>query len=90
MLIVGCLLAFVASVARTWGALNYRRDPIERALVFYSASVQILVVLVSAVLGIIGSILIALSTSAVLGLVAFVVFWFSPRLLAPILEVLGL
>ena len=90
MLIVGCLLAFVASVVRTWGALNHRRSPAERAAAFHSASVGILVVLVSAVLGIVGSMLIGLSTSAVIGLVAFVVFWFSPRLLAPILEALGL
>jgi hypothetical protein len=43
----------------------------------------------SAALGIVGSMLIWVSTSTVSGLVAFVVFWFSPRLLAPILEALG-
>lgn len=89
MLTVGCLLIFVGSVVRTWGALNNRRSPAERAPVFWSVSFGMLVVLVSAALGIIGSVLVGVSTSAVIGLVAFIVFWFSPRLLAPILEALG-
>lgn len=89
MLVVGCFLAFVASGVRTWGALNHQRSPTERAPIFWSVFFGMLVALGSGALGIVGSVLIGISTSAVIGLVASVVFWFSPRLLAPILEALG-
>lgn len=89
MLTVGCLLIIVGSVIRTWGALNHQRSPAERAPVFWNVSFGMLVILVSAALGIVGSVLVGVSASVVIGLIAFVVFWFSLRLLAPILEALG-
>jgi hypothetical protein len=88
MLIAGGLLLVLASVASTWSTLNLKRPPMMRAPVYRNGGV--LLIFSEWVVGAGASILVGLATTMIVGLVAFAVFWFSPRFLGPIFVAFGL
>jgi hypothetical protein len=88
MLIFGCLLILLASLASTWSVLNLTRPSIMRAEAYRDGKWGAIFVEWS--LALVGAVFIALGTNVSLGIIAFLGFWFSPSLLAPILVALGL
>jgi hypothetical protein len=85
----GFLFLIIGSIMRGWGLLNYRRGPSEAAVIA-TGSVFTFLSLVSIVLGLIGCIIIGIDTSAIIGLILFLAFFFLSRIWIPVLKAFGL
>ena len=89
MVTAGVIIVLLASIVRGWGALNYRRGPMEAALIA-SGSLLAIFSILSILLGLVGAILIVVGTSFWIGLIVFIAFWFLSRIWMPILAAFGL